>query len=95
MAFFAVVCADKPGALEQRLALRPTHVDYLKTQEPIIRVAGPLLDADGKMCGSLFVVEADDIAGARAFSDNDPFTKAGVFARVQVNAFTKTMGSWS
>ena len=95
MAFFAVVCADKPGALDQRLAQRPTHVEYLKTQEPIIRVAGPLFDAEGKMCGSVFVVEVDDISGAKAFSDNDPFTKAGVFGAVKINAFTKTMGSWS
>jgi uncharacterized protein YciI len=95
MAFFTVICADKPGILELRLERRPEHVAYLKTVESMIRVAGPLLDTEGKMCGSLFVVEADDVAGAQAFSANDPFTKVGVFGRVEINAFTKTMGSWT
>ncbi len=95
MALFTVICRDKPDVLELRLERRPEHVAYLKTQEAMIRVAGPLRDAEDKMCGSLFVVEADDISGAEAFSANDPFTRVGVFGRIEINAFTKTMGSWT
>ena len=95
MALFSIVCADKPGALEQRLQHRPDHVAYLKTQEAILRLAGPLLDDAGQMCGSLFVVEVDDRAAAQAFSAGDPFVQRGVFGEVKIGGFAKTMGSWS
>jgi uncharacterized protein YciI len=95
MALFTVVCQDKPGALELRLERRPDHVAYLKTQEAILRLAGPLLDSGGQMCGSLFVVEVADEAAAKAFSAADPFVKTGVFGAVDIRGFAKTMGSWS
>jgi uncharacterized protein YciI len=95
MPLFSIVCTDQPGALDLRVAHRPDHVAYLKTQEHLIRLAGPRLDADGQMCGSLFVVETADRAGAEAFAAGDPFNKIGLFGSVTINAFTKTMGSWS
>ena len=95
MALFTVVCQDKPGALDLRLERRPDHVAYLKTQEAILRVAGPLLDADGQMCGSLFVIDVADAAAAQAFSAADPFVQTGVFGKVEIRGFAKTMGSWS
>ena len=95
MALFAITCWDKPGALDERMAHRPDHVAYLKTQEALIRVAGPQLDDAGQMCGSLFVVEVDDRAAAQAFSAGDPFVQRGVFGEVKIGGFAKTMGSWS
>jgi uncharacterized protein YciI len=97
MALFSIVCADKPGALEQRLQHRPDHVAYLKTQEAILRlqIGDMVLDDAGQMCGSLFVVEVDDKAAAQAFSAGDPFVQRGVFGEVKIGGFAKTMGSWS
>jgi uncharacterized protein YciI len=95
MALYTVVCHDKPGVLEHRMANRPDHVAYLKTQEAILRLAGPLLDAQDHMCGSLFVVEVADEAAARVFSAGDPFTQRGVFGQIEIKGFNKTMGSWS
>jgi uncharacterized protein YciI len=95
MPLFAITCFDKPGALEARVENRPDHVAYLKTQDAVIRVAGPQLDEQGHMCGSLFVIEVDDLAAAKAFSDGDPFLQRGIFGRVDIRGFTKTMGSWS
>ena len=95
MALFTVICHDKPGALEQRMHNRPDHVAYLKTVEPILRVAGPLLDAQGQMCGSMFVIEVADEAAAYAFAAGDPFNQRGVFGQVEVKGFSKTLGSWS
>ena len=94
MPLFAITCSDAPGVLEKRVAIRPAHVDYLKTVMPMIRLAGPRLDDEGKGCGSLFVVEAPDRAAAEAFSAADPFTREGVFGKVEITAFNATMGSW-
>jgi uncharacterized protein YciI len=95
MPLFAITCWDKPGALEERIKHRPDHVAYLKTREAVIRVAGPQLDEAGQMCGSLFVIEVDDLDAARAFNAGDPFVQRGVFGRVDIRGFTRTMGSWS
>jgi uncharacterized protein YciI len=95
MPFFSVVCWDKPGVLDERMAHRPDHVAYLKTQEPVLRLAGPQLDEAGQMCGSLFVIEVADRAAAEAFSAGDPFRQRGVFGRVEIHGFNKTLGSWS
>jgi uncharacterized protein YciI len=95
MPLFAITCFDKPGALEARVENRPDHVAYLKTQDPVIRVAGPQLDEAGLMCGSLFVIEVADLQAAKAFSDGDPFLQRGIFGKVDIRGFTKTMGSWS
>ena len=95
MPLFAITCWDKPGALDERVKHRPDHVAYLKTQDSLIRVAGPQLDEAGQMCGSLFVIEVEDLAAAKAFNAGDPFVQRGVFDKVVVQGFTKTMGSWS
>jgi uncharacterized protein YciI len=95
MPLFAITCWDKPGALDQRVANRPDHVAYLKTQDAVIRVAGPQLDDQGQMCGSLFVIEVADLDAAKAFSAGDPFAQRGIFGKVDIRGFTKTMGSWA
>jgi uncharacterized protein YciI len=95
MALFCILCRDNPGVLDKRLALRPEHLVYLKSQIDIIRLCGPQLDLEGKSCGSLFVIEVDDLAAAQAFSDGDPFTQHGLFAQVDIRGFTPSMGSWA
>jgi len=95
MPLFCITCFDKPGALEARVENRPDHVAYLKTQIDLIRVAGPQLDEAGHMCGSLFVIEVENLEAAKAFSDGDPFQQRGIFGKVDIRGFTKTMGSWS
>jgi uncharacterized protein YciI len=91
MPLFAITCKDKPGALETRLAARPVHLDYLKASKGL-KLAGALLDETGSPIGSLLIVEADDIAGAQAQADNDPFTAAGVFESVEVRPWRLAIG---
>ena len=92
MPFYAIICKDKPGALETRLATRPTHMDYLHNSQNL-KLAGALLDDDGNPIGSIIVVEAEDKAAAQAQADNDPFTAAGVFESVEVHFWRLAIGS--
>ncbi|EHL95496.1 hypothetical protein HMPREF9946_05183 [Acetobacteraceae bacterium AT-5844] len=84
---FSVVSLDKPNALELRLATRPSHLEYLDSQVESIVMGGPVLDAEGKPCGSLLLVEAPDEAAAAAFAAADPYAKAGLFASVTIRPF--------
>jgi uncharacterized protein YciI len=85
----AVICNDKPGHLQLRVDNRPAHVAFLDglNAEKKLAFAGPFLDGDGKPCGSLVVIEAPDLASAKALAAQDPFAKIGLFATVEVRAW--------
>ncbi|MGG5809847.1 YciI family protein [Falsiroseomonas sp. CW058] len=84
---FAIACTDKPASLDLRMANRPAHVEHLKAHEKSLVLVGPVLDPEGRPCGSLLVVEAADRAAAEAFAAADPYVRAGVFESVVVRPF--------
>jgi uncharacterized protein YciI len=59
---FAILCADRPQSLDLRAATRAEHVAYLETYKSKLVEVGPLLDADGRPCGSLLIVDVEDRA---------------------------------
>jgi hypothetical protein len=83
---FALICNDKPDALQLRLDSRPAHVDWLYGLKADGRLsfAGPFLDTDGKPNGSLVVISVDDAEAAKALASADPYAKAGLFASVEI-----------
>lgn len=76
---FVLVCIDKPDSLELRLATRPAHLAYLDTYVDKIVQAGPMLNAEGRPCGSVLVIDVEDRAAAAGFAEADPYARAGVF----------------
>ena len=93
MALFALMCFDKPGSLALRMANRENHLAYARDHMSMIRVAGPLLDDAGGMAGSMFLIEAEDRATVQAFSSADPYTRAGLFERVEIKGWRVTLGA--
>lgn len=81
---FAMIAKDKPGTMDQRLAVRPVHLQHLDSLGQQLRLAGALLDADGKPEGSLMVIEAETIEAATALFNADPFVKEGIFASTEI-----------
>ncbi len=84
---FAIICADRPGGLDLRLATRPTHLAYLTLYADRIVHGGPILDAEGRPCGSLLIIEAGDRAAAEGFAASDPYAKAGLFESTLIRPF--------
>jgi uncharacterized protein YciI len=80
-------CTDKPASIDLRMATRAAHLDYIEKTSVKIVLAGPLLDADGGMRGSLFVIDTDSLDAAQRFSAADPYRKAGLFERVEIHGF--------
>jgi uncharacterized protein len=81
---YAIIAQDKPNGVEHRLAVRPTHLEHLKTLGDRLVFAGALLDTDDKPEGSLMVIEAQSLEEARAMAAADPFVSEGVFASYEV-----------
>ncbi len=65
---FIIHALDKPDHLELRKTNQPAHVEYVKSGNVKLVLAGPIFAAD------------------------DPYNKAGLFERVDVNAWRKTVG---
>ncbi|MCH8953492.1 MAG: YciI family protein [Proteobacteria bacterium] len=87
----AIICLDKPGALEIRKANRDAHLAHIEGAEGAIVQAGPFLDAEGEMCGSLLIYEGD-LAGAEAWAAADPYAAAGLFRSVDIRPWKKVVG---
>ena len=88
---YALICDDKPGALPIRKATREAHLDYVRTTG-VVAMAGPLLDAQGEMAGSLLILDVPDLAAAEAWAENDPYAGAGLFERVVIRPWKKVIG---
>ena len=87
---FAVICRDKPGALDVRLENRAAHLAYIEATG-IVEMAGPFLEG-GQMCGSLVVLKAESLGDAQAWAAGDPYGKAGLFDSVTVTEWKKVIG---
>jgi hypothetical protein len=87
----ALMAHDKPGALPVRTANRQAHLDYIATTG-VVEMAGPLLDSDGGMCGSLVILNVASMQAARDWAEADPYARAGLFASTTLVEWKKVIG---
>ncbi|RNF35131.1 YciI family protein [Paracoccus methylarcula] len=90
MPLFAVICRDRPGALQTRLDTREAHLAHIR-DSGIVAMAGPLIE-NGEMRGSLVILDAPDLGAAENWAANDPYKSAGLFESVQVTEWKKVIG---
>ena len=93
MPLFCLHCLDKKDGGALRAKARPAHLEWAVGLGDAVRMAGPLLADDGEtMVGSVFLVQADSLAAAKAVSAQDPYTQAGVFGEVRINETRWSIG---
>ena len=88
---FAIITKDKDGALQLRLNNREAHLAYIK-ETGVVEMAGPFLNQEGEMHGSMIILDVTDFAAAQAWADNDPYAKAGLFEKVRIEEWKKVIG---
>lgn len=86
----AIICQDKPGQLQLRLATREAHLAYGASTKCVV-VAGPLLDEQGRMNGSLIILEVGSLEAAQSWAVEDPYSKAGLFESVQIQEWKQVV----
>jgi uncharacterized protein len=82
--YFAILCFDKPSVGEIREKTRVAHLAYLKQHSAQMHLGGPFENDQGGIVGTLFIINVEDRAAATAFTENEPFHRAGVFETVMV-----------
>ncbi len=88
---FALIARDKPDSLDLRMATRTAHLDYVN-QTGVVQQAGPLLDGEGQMIGSLLILDLADMEAAMVWAAGDPYSKAGLFKDVELIPWKKVIG---
>lgn len=93
---YAIYALDRPDSGAARAAARPAHLERVAALQAQGRVvlAGPLprIDApstEGGVAGSLLVLEFDSLEEAKAWLAEDPYTKADLYASVDVRPFLR------
>lgn len=90
---FLIYAEDKPDSLHIRQAAREDHLAWLKAPSNVkLLTAGPWLDDEGVMRGSLLIVEADNKGVVTDWLSNDPYKAAGLTAAVTVKAYKWVIG---
>ena len=92
MPTFVLHCLDKADSLDLRMATRERHLAYVQSRAADVKIAGPMFDDAGAMAGSMFILDVADKAAARAFSDADPYTQAGLWRQVELNPVKISFG---
>ncbi|AXQ94702.1 YciI family protein [Cereibacter azotoformans] len=87
----ALICTDRPGALQTRLDNRAAHLAYI-AETGVVEMAGPFLSPEGQMTGSLVVLEVETLADAEAWAAGDPYARAGLFESVTISEWKKVVG---
>jgi uncharacterized protein len=91
VARFAAILTFGPDT-ERRLAIRPTHREYLKRllEQGKLHESGPWTDDSG----ALLIYEATDEAEARAMLAADPYSGGeGVVARAEIKEWNRVVAA--
>ena len=81
---FMIRAYDGPNMLDRRLAVRPRHLEGMKRLGRQIICAGGILDNEGKMKGSVLVLELESRAALDDYLAVEPYVTEGVWDKVEV-----------
>ncbi len=92
---YAILAEDAPGSLPLRREARPAHLQRLEAlqAEGRLVLAGPHPAIDSSdpgeagFSGSLIVAEFSSLEQAQDWARQDPYYRAGVYAKVTVKPF--------
>ncbi|UFH53075.1 YciI family protein [Spirosoma sp. KNUC1025] len=76
-------------ALDRRMRARPDHFDYVRLlkQKGQFILGGALLSPDGKMIGSMLLLEMESQEHLQHYLQTDPYIVQGVWEKVDVKPF--------
>ena len=81
---FVIKAFDGKGMLNRRMEVRPRHFEGMERIKEHTLCAGGLLDDDGKMIGSLLVMEFPSRKELDEYLANEPYVVEHVWERIEV-----------
>jgi len=81
---FIVKAYDGKGMLEKRMAVRPRHLEGMARLGAHVVCAGGLLDDDGKMKGSVLIMDFQNREELDNYLANEPYVQEHVWEKIEV-----------
>jgi len=81
---FIIKAYDGENMLEKRMAVRPRHLENMGKVNGRILCAGGLLDEEGKMKGSVLVMEFDSKDLLDDYLSSEPYILEHVWEKIEV-----------
>ena len=83
MVQFVIRAYDGKGMLEKRMEVRPRHLEGMERIRQHVVCAGGLLDDEGKMKGSMLVMEFESRQELDEYLANEPYVLEHVWEKVE------------
>ena len=81
---YIVRAYDGENMLEKRMEVRPRHLENMSKINGKVLFAGGLLDDEGKMKGSVLILDFDDPALIDDYLASEPYIQEKVWEKVEV-----------
>ena len=81
---FIVKAYDGKGMLEKRMAVRPRHLEGMARLGAHVVCAGGLLDDEGKMKGSVLIMDFQSREELDNYLANKPYVQEHVWEKIEV-----------
>lgn len=97
--WYAIISEDVSDSIELRKTARPAHLERVNAlvDQGRLLVAGPHPAVDSPdpgtagFTGSLIIAEFESLQDAETWASEDPYVKAGVYAKVTVKPFKQVL----
>lgn len=79
------------NALDRRMAVRPAHLDYVRQlkADGQFLLGGALLDPEGRMIGSMLMLDLETNEQLAHYLNTDPYIVQGVWNKIDVKPFRR------
>ena len=81
---FVIRASDGEGMLDRRMEVRPRHLEGMERIRQNVVCAGGLLDDEGKMKGSMLVMEFVNRQELDEYLANEPYVQEHVWEKIEV-----------
>ena len=89
---FVVIAYDGEGMRERRMAVRPRHLEGMAALGSHVICAGGLLEEEGKMKGSVLIMEFENRDELEAYLANEPYVQEHVWEKIEVERMNVVIG---
>lgn len=81
---FIIRAYDGEGMLAKRMEVRPRHLESIERIREHVICAGGLLDEEGKMKGSVLIMEYENREQLDEYLANEPYVQEHVWEKIVV-----------
>lgn len=81
---FIIKAYDGEGMLDKRMEVRPRHLEGIERVREHVICAGGLLDDEGKMKGSILIMEFENREQLDEYLANEPYVQEQVWQKIEV-----------